>query len=194
MKKKYLIGLFIFLTLNGYSQFDNYIKGFVIKESKDTIFGKLKDMSDERSCSTIKFIDPNGNRIKFKNKDVYAYKRGNDLYFKKSFERPVSIGKMQGFMKIIVDGEIKLYQFNYAVRNAGTMNSDGVMTGGGTSYQKDYYVEKDDEHILVRKGVFKNTMSEYFSDNKDLSDKINSRELKYRDMEKIVRIYNKDFE
>ncbi|RXQ87290.1 hypothetical protein EO244_16560 [Ancylomarina salipaludis] len=192
MKIKYLlVGLFIILTTKGYSQFDNYIEGYIVKESRDTIIGKLKNMSAEKSCFKIKFIDSNGNKVKFKDKDVYAYKRGTEVYFKKSYERPISINNMQGYMKLIDDGVIKLYKFNYVVRNAGTMNANGVMTGGESSYQQDYYIEKNNNFLLVRKMGFKRTMAEYFSDNKELADKISSKALRYKDLKEIIRAYNK---
>ncbi len=195
MKKKYLIiGLLIILSSKGFCQFDNYINGYVVKESRDTIFGKLKDMSEERSCFKIKFIDSNGNKVKFKDAEVYAYKRGTELYFKKSYERPISISNMLGFMKLIDTGKVKLFQFSYVVQNAGTMNANGVMTGGRSSYRQDYYIEKNNRLLLVRKMGFKNTMTEYFSDNSELADKIRSKDLKYRDIKEIVRMYNRSKE
>lgn len=192
--KHLLIVLFIILTSKGFSQFNYYIHGYVVKESRDTIFGMLKDMSEERSCFKIKFIDPNGNKVKFKDSDVYAYKKGSELYFKKRFKRPITIfGNMQGFMKLIDNGKVKLFQFNYVVQNSGTMNANGVMTGvgGGVSYRQDYYLEKNNRLLLVRKMVFKKKMIEYFSDNLELVDKISNKELIYWDIKEIVRIYNR---
>jgi hypothetical protein len=194
-KKIYLIiGLLIILSLKGISQFNNYIDGYVVTESRDTIYGKLKDMGEERSCFKIKFIDSNGKKVKFKDAEVYAYKRGAELYFKKSYERPISFSNMLGFMKLIDNGEVKLFQFNFVVHNTGTMTANGVMTGGGTRWSEDYYIEKNNRLLLVRKLGFRKTMAEYFSDNSELVDKIRSKELRYRDIREIVRTYNRSIE
>lgn len=180
---KYLIiGLFMVVNLIGYSQNKKYIDGYVITVTGDTISGKIKKANKEVSCNKFKFIDSKGEKIKIKikNSDVFAYKRGSDLFFKKSYERPVVIGKMEGYMKLIIDGNVKLFRFNYI---SGGMN--------GVSYYQDYYLEKEGAHILVYKMSFKNNMIDYFSDNEELINKIENKELKYSDLEEIVSVFNK---
>ena len=182
MKIKYLIiGLFLFVNLKMYSQNEKYVDGYVVTISGDTIFGKIKKSNKESSCNKFKFIDSKEEKVKFKNTDVFAYKRGNDLFFKKSYERPFVFGKMEGYMKLIIDGAVKLFMFNYVSQD---MN--------GVSWGQDYYLEKEGTHILVYKMRFKKSMNTCFSDNKDLVSRIENDELKYLDLEEIVSIYNKD--
>jgi len=192
-KKNIILLLFITITSNGFSQFINYIDGYVVKENRDTIYGQLRELNAEKSCLKIKFIDSKGNKVKFKDKEVYAYKRGDDLYYKKTYERPISISNMKGFMKLMVKGKVNLYKFNYVEKNVGVMDSNGGMIPGGNSYRKDYYIEKKNSNLfLVTKIGFKHLVANYLSDNFDLANKIRNKELKYRDIKEIVRTYNKE--
>jgi len=174
-----IIGLFVLVNLRSYSQNKKYIDGYVITVAGDTIFGKIKKTNKEGSCNKFKFIDSKGEKVKFENTDVFAYKRGDELYLKKTFVQPLLIGSMQGYMKLLIEGTVRLYSFNYITQDLN-----------GTSYYQDYYLEKEGVHILVYKMRFKKSMSKYFSDNRELADKIENKELKYADLEKIVEIYN----
>lgn len=192
MKNKILIaGLFMLFTLTAYAQY--YVDGYVVKESGDTIFGKLERLSSERSCLKIKFIDSNGNKVKFKDSEVYAYKIGEDLYFKKPYEAPIRIlDNMIGFMKLIDDGKVKLYEFSFQVHQAGgPAYPGGPVTIGYATSKKHHYLEKNEQFIRVKKMGFKQTMSKYFSDSEAVADKIKKRHYRYKDIVAIVEMYNR---
>ena len=189
MKNKILItGLLLFFAINGYSQ--HYVDGYVIKESGDTIFGKIGNLSPEQSCLKIKFKDFNGNKIKFKDEEVYAYKIGADLYFKKPYGVPTMFDNMIGFMRLINDGKVKLYEFRFQAKSNMPMGSNGGMGFGTSQFIKHHYLEKNGEFIRVPKRRFKQTMSKYFSDSQVVVDKIKQRYYTYEEIEALVRMYN----
>ena len=143
MKIKYIILIsFLLNHLHAYSQIDYYVDGFVILESKDTIIGKVKFLNKEDSCFKIKFKNQKGKKVKLKEREVHAYKRGDDYYVKKSYVRPVTISNMTGYMKLINDGKIKLYQFNYIIYRTEKYMS---------SYKVDYYLERN--NVLNLRGL-----------------------------------------
>ena len=61
---------------------------------------------------------------------------------------------------------------------------------GGSGFFEDYYIAKDEKFILVTRKEFKKIMSELLSDYDDLSRKINSQILTYRNIVAIVEHYN----
>jgi len=188
MKSAYLIlGLLLFLSLKGFSQDKGYSKGYVVTESGETINGFLKDLSDVKSCTSIKFKNLDGEKVKFKVKGISAYKRGEDFYIKKLTERSASLGKKEGLMKVIERGEVSLFLFCYT--GSANISSSGHVSGGGAV--RDYYLEKNGKHILIKKNGFKKKMKEYFRTNEEIVSKIESKDLKYRDLPEIVNIYNK---
>jgi len=194
MKHKSILLLTLLLfPFFSFSQNGSYSDGYIVTVKGDTLFGKIKNLGEVASCSKIKFLNSKGESVKIKNKHVVSYKRGRDVFFRKSYDRPLVIGNMKGYMKLVKDGAVKLYRFDYVVHNAGH-NFNGMMTPGTSSWSSDYYLEKNGTHILVTKMGFKNNMSNYFISNKDLAEEIKSRKMKYNDLEKIVSIYNQNKE
>ena len=191
MKKIFLtLGLISIYILIGYTQSDIYLDGYVIKESGDTIFGKLKFLTGERSCFEIRFIDDNSERIRFKIKDTRAYKRGDEFYIKKIYKRPLTIFNQGCYMKVLVDGDVKLYRFNYEINTPSGMGLNGEWLPGGSGFCEDYYIEKDGELLLVDRDEFKDTVSEIFADYYELSEQIKSQSFTYREIVYIVEVYN----
>ena len=192
MKPTYLVFIVISLfTINTNAQFSNYSKGYVVTIKKDTVHGFLKEINDSRSCRTLRFMDDYHNKRKFKVQEVYAYKRGPDTYVKKSFKRPIDILGMDGYMKLVENGRLKLYIFTYTMQQGGGMTANGVMRPMHTSIKRDYYIEKGGRHQLVKKLGFKSTMSQYFKDFPDLAKQIKNKTYKYRDLIYLVKAYNK---
>lgn len=97
---------------------------------------------------------------------------------------------MLGYMKLIQDGQVKLYRFDFTVQHQGFAGPNGIPTAGYTSSDYDYYLENNKRFDLVRSMSFKDLMAKYFADDEDLMNKINNKELGYKDMEAIVLLYN----
>lgn len=190
MKLKFSISIILFFVLNVSNA--QYIDGFVITSDGDTINGTLKNLGITTSCSKVKFYYDNGEKGKFKVGNLKGYQRGNEAYVVRMRERPLSLTRpMKSFMKVLDHGKVNLYEYNYTVNSGGYMGAGGVMVGSYSSNRTDYYLEKSSGQLmLVRTGNFKKEMSNYFKNNKDLSASILEKELRYNDIEEIVRIYN----
>gem|GEM_PF-3166062 len=192
MKTRYfLIGVFTLIYLSGYTQREKYTEGYVVKTSMDTLYGKFYNLGEARSYAKFIFKDQNDKKVKIKKSEVFAYKKGDALYYTKRYERPIAIRNMLGYMKIIKEGKINLYQYRYEVASGNTSSIQGVSTQEySSSAPTDYYLEKDGELTLVKGRKFDEVMAEYFSDDAALSAKIANKELEFNDLFKIIDDYN----
>ncbi len=124
------------------------------------------------------------------------FKFGNENI--RMLSRDYSMGMMNPFsfqdrifLKLDIDGELKLFNYYYTSQTPGTVNASGVMTGG-LSYSDDHYLlQKGDGEIKSPRGLaFKKDMAEYFSDCPALVEKIQDKEFRKKDLEFIVQFYN----
>lgn len=178
--KHLLIGAFSLICLSGFSQKADWVDGYVVYNTLDTIHGTHYDLKPGKSHNKIIFKNENGKRVKFKKKEVLAYQKNGDVYYTKTYEKPASFGNSLGFMRIIRDGKVKLYEYKYIVE---------ISENNKTTYT-DYYFEKDGELTRVKTNKFESVMAEYFSDNPALAEKIANEELVYGDLFKIADEYN----
>ena len=163
------------------------IDGYVVTIQNDTIYGKLKLLSEEASCIKIKFADLNGMKRKFRMKEVKAYNRGHDLYFKKRRSSIWSLGaNSYVFMKLVEIGKIRLFEYHYNVPSYAAEDE----------YFKDedytdiaYYLERNGNLQLVPKIGFRKNMIAFFADSDELVNRIGNRELGFRNIKQ--RIYNR---
>ena len=94
-------------------------------------------------------------------------------------------------MKVINDGFVKLYRYNFTER---VTEDHGNFRGYSELPFQNYYVERYEHLLLVSPGrkAFKKSMIKFFIDNEELVNKIRNEELKYEDLATIVRIYNRN--
>jgi len=167
MKSKLiLVALFIF-SISIYGQeFEN---GTIVTKHYDTIANvKIKKVSDSKSLLHLTYIDSKGNEQKPDIESIKCYTRGEEV-----FCRIYSSGEMILAKKVIAGEKLNLYERDY-------------------NGSKIYYVEKVfDEIIKVpsSSGKFKKVIGEFLSENNQIADKINSKEL--QDITEIVNLYNK---
>lgn len=76
--------ILMMLPLIGNTQPYGYIDGYILLEKGDTIYGKLKVLTEEQSCSKIKFKNSEQKKIKYKIQEVKSYQRGSEAFVKKN--------------------------------------------------------------------------------------------------------------
>ena len=96
------------------------------------------------------------------------------------------------FLKLEVDGPLKLFSYYYSQSNPGMYNaSTGMMTGGYSYTVEKYILQKGNGDLKRPRGLtFRKDMMEYFADCPVLAGKIEAKEFKRRDLTSIVRYYN----
>ncbi len=170
----------------------NYSTGYVITLENDTIHGKIRDRFSFRfhaAHKKIKIIDQNGEKTKFKAKDIKGYSKAGIVDYMTVQD---DFGK--SFARLLIDGNIKLL----TVHKSGTHSfSDSNAVGGISSthetYSEHYYYLYDSATSKVTEVNpfnFKKQMAEYFSDDEELARMIENKELRIQDLEIIVTQYN----
>ncbi|PXY03082.1 hypothetical protein DF185_03045 [Marinifilum breve] len=166
------------------------VKGQIIT-GKDTMNVMLKipvNMISQQPAyknlqNKIRYITEDGEKKKLKPDmaDEIKFKFGNDTIRMVSVPDPVG-GSHDGyfdyfiFIKIYVDGKIKLYQ-HYSTPMYGNNG-------------KVWYLKKEDQPLKLVADFGRKKMKKYFSDCPELVKKIESKEFKGKDIIQIVQFYN----
>ncbi len=187
--------LFILLGLFFVSKAQkNYCDGYIITLKNDTIRGKVKDNFPFRVTGLVKkisFIDSTGIEKDYLPKEIKGYSKEDIANY-----LSIEIGFSKDFAKVIIDGEVSLLSYKYSTTNSAFVPNGG---GGGGSWthtpssSESFFLYKRNTGSLIevtRLG-FRDMLSTYFSDYKELKEMIERKELRYSDLEIIVGKYNK---
>ncbi len=92
--------------------------------------------------------------------------------------------------KRICKGELELYEIPEYSYSAMIIPGMGIMA---TDYANFIYlvIDKEESVICINRETFKEKIIEIINDRQDLVDKVNSEELKFRHIDKIIEAYNK---
>lgn len=89
----------------------------------DLIYGnrvhcKLELLDENLSCQILSIIDDNGKPIHIRNDQVNSYRRAHELFVARRIapKKRKEVSK-QVFMKVLVDGEVSLYEYKYLAAN-----------------------------------------------------------------------------
>lgn len=187
----YLI-LFIFmLSNNSIAQNNRFLEGYAITIKGDTLYGKIKDFaSKSRSCKYITMKDSNGINHRFTLNHIKYYKKGNEEYIMKSYDKEkVKFYHDKCFMKLIARGKINLYRFDYLLNEEKTPYTYGLFM----SYSEphfDYYIEKNGNLFRVLEEETLEHIAWLFTDNYSVFSKIMDYKTKSNELEKLVNEYN----
>ncbi|RAV99282.1 hypothetical protein [Pseudochryseolinea flava] len=96
------------------------------------------------------------------------------------------------FLKIEIDGPLKLYRYYYTQTSPGFSGGAGGGYTPGTSYQMENLIfQKGDGPLKQPRTLgWKKDMLEYFSDCPALRERIEQKDLRRREIEAIVHYYN----
>nr|NQU89140.1 hypothetical protein [Bacteroidota bacterium] len=156
----------------------------------------------EKLQKKVQYYDSNGKKIKllpdeareirftYDGEDIRMLSRLNTLKNRNVFSSGTHI-----FLRLKNDGKLKLFEYHYTESNGPAINTESsgntTVTGGTTYSIEKYILQKGNGELKKPRGIiFRKDMMEYFSDCPELSQKIEQRELKKRDLESIVRLYN----
>ncbi len=96
-------------------------------------------------------------------------------------------------MEEVIIGEVSLYVLYEEKENL--MDDDDNDFNDSVQSQNFYLIKKDDSQLFkVTEIEFRPKLRDYLSDNADLVRLIENKELRYDDLEEIVKIYNRSKE
>ncbi|MFA8435365.1 MAG: hypothetical protein ACEPOZ_12675 [Marinifilaceae bacterium] len=209
MKKIYLlffIGLFCSLSVEAKKV---EVEGRIIF-ANDTISVKMKipvtlltlDLKYDELQYKIKYYDAKGKkcvlkpdgakevRFKYKHQEVRMLSRKKIAGVGNLFSANKNI-----FLRLKIDGPLQLFYF-YCKQNyyGAHNNSMNVMFGGFTVDDYKFLIQKKGGELKCPKlFTFRKEMIEYLQDCPDIVRRIKNKEFKKRDLEELVRLYNKEY-
>lgn len=201
--KKLLLFTFGILTINfTFYQFDSnqflikspskIYEGYVIKESGDTMYGKLQMLGPAMNQVKVKFVDEEGKRITFKAKDInfYAFeaqiwnkKEKRNIpewvyYTKKTVERPpIPFAGNEVLMQQEVRGNINMY--NYYIEYRSSQNMEHIV-----------YLEKESVLYEIDKSNYRKVLKGLMGDYPAVYHKIGTKGYTYKYLINILKEYN----
>jgi len=128
-------------------------------------------------------LTPDGKELSLKSSEV------------KSIQTPykyienITLDDKERLMAMITDGKVKLF-------NHVTINPGRTQQGQGGTYSFNapptivYALMKDGRYFELKKKDFKAKLSDLLNDQMSLVERINSREFKFEDIEKLITEYN----
>lgn len=175
--RKWIFIFFLFFTGSFLqAQTDDFVNGTIVTVGGETLSVKMKPAKADKLAKGVSiFNDTTQEYTKLTAKNISYFKYNDEEYFAK----PVD-GK-QVFMEKVIEGSAQLYTYTYKEEKGNKMVE-----------VVDYYVEKkeDGKFKLMTKKTFKNDMSEFYSDNVALTDKIKANYYTYDEKEATVEEYN----
>ena len=152
----------------------DYSEGKIILKDSTMVIGLIKcgSLFNTKIYNLVTIVTQDGIKEKYKPKDVLRFN-----YSINKFE-----SDEKSFYKVIIKGNnVTLYQILYNVNN-----------GYSSNQITEYFLKKTNESIFkrIRKSDFRMDISYYFNDCTALSEKIRSKEYKYKDIRKITTEYN----
>jgi len=195
--RQYLF-LFFFIFSGGlvFSQAP-FEDGYIIKNSGDTIRGKIKDRkytTSPANSGKVKFIDAKGSKSNVTPDKAKGYCRKGSVFYR---TLPVGRESKLQFAKILEYGNVILFGYTTntyvsANRSNGShkKDNDDHITSV-IDYVYFYQRSKDPNSLMkVKRDKFESVSLFYFKDDAELIKKIEDKSLKYEDIELVVKMYN----
>jgi len=165
-----------------------YTEGFIVTNNNDTISCLIKDVSRESSCTMVYTKNiKTAKKRKYGPSVVKYYKRGSEEFY--SIKRKTPAGNILTFIMPVIKGEVTLFIYYY-IKGGGYDGTPSQGFGVGTEAQH-YYLYREGGLGFRPSGIgFKNKVGKYFQDYPALSERIKNKELRKKNLQEIVRLYN----
>jgi CHAT domain-containing protein len=149
---------------------------YVITEEDTTLYGKIEIQSLSINNSKITFEDEQGAKTFYTPSQVLEWSKDGLVYKTKRY--PLKRKKVVlTFMHLISETELGVSVYEYS----NQFNPQGTT---------DLFLERAGELTKVRLGRFRKQMTEYFKDSPEVTQLINDKEVKKRDLLTLVAEYN----
>ena len=198
--KKLLTVFLLFLTLTS-----NAAKiDAVLVDSKGVAYGvtlkvRVNTFSNEVNCMPLQkkivFYNKSGKKFKLRPNEIssLSFEHSGRKYNMVSVNDNLTYSRFNKILLLLEqDGYLKRYTFFEQRSNGGYYGAGGMyMSAGSRTVEVDVLQKGNNYLFRVRPFRFKKTVSEYFSDFPELSERIKSKEFRKEDLLKIIDIYNK---
>lgn len=183
MKTSLLFAGLILLCLTCYGQVDyGFGEGIIVTKQGDTIKCFVEMAVTYESKIAYKKA-PQGEKLSIPSSDIKS------LTTPYKYWENIQVGKKEKLMSLAVDGDAQL--FNHVTINPG---QSSPMAGGTYTMNNAptviYMLKKNQVFYEIRKKDFKATIAALLSDCPTVINKVNNKEYKFDDIEKVISEYN----
>ncbi|MFA6925000.1 MAG: hypothetical protein WC223_12210 [Bacteroidales bacterium] len=174
MKTIILIFSSVILTLS--NCFSQQQKDYIITLDNEKVFCEIKKTNYKRIV-----IIKDGEKIKYRAKDIFGYKNGDYLY--ESGKGKVKyLWRQWVFLKKTIDGDMNLYEINIEVTDKAR---------GGTKISTHHYIRRSNNYMGIFLSARINNFKKICSDCPEFTEKI-SYERNQTSVEDKVDFFNKN--
>ncbi len=183
------------------------LPGCIITLNGDTVHGYLLNINlwmNQHMTFLYKTPDDAAGRVKYKPKEIKAYRVGNRYYESMKYSFVYSMFP-HNFILRKVDGPIKHYVWYYNEDRSKLMSPDVSLAELSKAFVftedelwKDEFASRGDEAELIKFDLkflmkFAKNMAAFVEDDKELAQKVAGKVKGYQgvDIEKIIREYNR---
>lgn len=153
------------------------LKDYIISEN-DTIYGVIND----RRMGKAVLKDDSNNKIKIDIENIKSYRHNNEVFVVKEKKRVELFDDKIAYLKILLDGPIKYYEYMTVSRNS----ADGEFTPA-IFY---YFIENNDVLSQISPLNFKNKMRELLANDIEMLSKLNEGEYTFENIYHIIKFLN----
>ena len=194
MKKIHIclfVGILLFVG-QVHAQRSGFNAGYVVTLSNDTIPGMIRDRSVVSNCQIAVFIDEQNVKTRYRPRKLKGYTVGGTVY--RSFVLPTSLIGQSAFMIELASGRFTLY-LHYRQRQSAGTDANGVVFNDSW-VEENYYLQmgKSERVERIRSLGFRSQMRSLLADDEMLAARLSTKEFRYRDIEELISIYNRNFE
>ncbi len=168
--------------LGDFINIEKRLPDFVVTNTNDTIYGKIEDPI----FGKLRLLDSSNVKVKIDKKRIKFFRFNNEIFEHKEKRRATIFDKKDAYLKLILDGKAKLYEYEYHYTQQDLNTNQSFNRS-----ENYYYIEKGGELILINNLLHQKRLVELFSDNKELTSKILNKEYVIDNIYLIVKYYNK---
>ncbi len=187
MKTVFACILFFFTSVWANCQETEFLNGYIVTFSKDTLFGKVKDRKLGWSHELINKIHikfDNGRVKKIKKKNITTYKRGNEVFVRSRITEQLPILNIKEdadyFLVTLVSGNVELYKHYFNDQDSGIIDYVFLIRSKNSTIYK----------RLPPLG-FKKILRRHFGQSSGIVAKLESKKYRYADIPTLVKELNR---
>jgi len=177
----------IYKKIGNFLNIQKRLSDFIITNTNDTIYGKIKDPL----FGKFSVLDSVNNKVKIEKEKIKIFRFNNEILElkEKIIMVPPFFKKDDAYLKLVLNGKLKLYEFDYYYNRELNVNNNISLNQNS---EKHIFIEKDNNLIRINNLLHKKKLVKIFSENQELVSKILNKEYIIDNIYLMVKFYNEN--
>lgn len=174
-------------TIGDFINIQKRLSDFIITNANDTIYGRI----NASTFGKLRLIDSVNKKVKIEKEEIKIFRFNNEILElkEKIIVVPPFFRKDDAYLKLVLDGKLKLYEFDYYYNRELNINNS---LSENRNSERHIFIEKDNELIRINNLLHKKKLVEIFSENQILVSKILNKEYIIDNIYLMVKFYNEN--